>query len=184
MKSSTMLALLGAALGAAACEKSNPQPVTPSPNNTQSSRPMETTPPGTNRPQPKPVDNTAQNKEDRDRDTTTPIAAHADIQPEPLQSIELLLRARSADDARAHLLRRLERRDTDAGRHAGDEDPFTRRELPLGDQHVVHDEERERNRRAFLPPEAGRHGDRFARIHQRMLGKRARASSHHALAHG
>src|SRR6266704_794324 len=50
------------------------------------------------------------------------------------------------------------------------------------DQHVVHHHEGERDASRLLPGEVLRHGDRLARVHERIFGERSGAASHDALA--
>jgi hypothetical protein len=104
------------------------------------------------------------------------------VEPERLESGELLRRARSADHMRAQRLRRLQRGHADAGGDAEHQQPLARLERALADQHVVHHAEHERYRRRRFPREALGHRHRFARVHQRVLGEGAGTAPHHALA--
>src|SRR3989454_1479117 len=108
--------------------------------------------------------------------------ADADVEAELLQARQLVGRARGADDARAERLARLERGHADARGHAGHQQPLAGRQVALGHQHVVDDQEHERRGGGLLPAEGGRHAHGLARVHQRVLGEAARAAPHHGVA--
>jgi hypothetical protein len=109
--------------------------------------------------------------------------AKADVEAELPEAGELLGGARRADDPRAQRLGRLERSHADPRRDGGDEQPLPGRQMALRDQHVVHDDERERRRGRLVPRERIGHREGFARVHQRELGEAAAAAAHHARAH-
>src|SRR6266567_957000 len=79
-------------------------------------------------------------------------------------------------------VRGLQRGDADSRRDAGDEQPLAGPQFSLRDQHVVHHHEGERDASRLLPGEVLRHGDRLARVHERIFGERSGAASHDALA--
>jgi hypothetical protein len=107
--------------------------------------------------------------------------ADADVEARLLQAVELLLAAGGADHARAERLGALHRGDTDARGDAGHEHPFAFLQPALQHEHVVHDQEDERDRGRLFEGEALGHRDRLARIHHRVLRERARATAHDAL---
>src|SRR4029077_3277381 len=77
--------------------------------------------------------------------------ANAEVEAHALQLVELVLRARGADDLGAERLGGLQGGDADTRGDAGDEHPFARLEASLRDQHVVHHHEDEGNARRLLP---------------------------------
>ena len=109
--------------------------------------------------------------------------AQTEVQPQRLQPIEFVLRARRADHLGAQHFGCLERGHADAGRNAAHQHPFIGCKPSLGDEHVVHHHECQWNRGSFLPCKLGRYSNRFAKIHQRVFGERTGATPHHALPH-
>jgi len=112
----------------------------------------------------------------------TRARAQADVEPDLLEPGQLVGGAGRADDACAQCLRGLERGDAHARRDTGDEEPLPGREMALGNQHVVDDDERERRGRRLFPGEALRHAQGLARVHQGELGEAATAPPHRARA--
>jgi len=107
--------------------------------------------------------------------------AYADIHPCRFQPLELVGRARGADHFRAQCFRGLQRRDPDARGNAGHQQPFAGGEPALGDEHVVHHHEGERDACRLLPRQVCGDSDGLPRIHQRVFGVRSAATPHDAL---
>jgi hypothetical protein len=103
------------------------------------------------------------------------------VEAKGLEALELGGRSRSADDLRAQRLARLQRRHPHARGHPGDEQPLARLQPPLRHQHVVHYGEDERNRGRLLERQVHRDRQRFAPVHEHVLGKRAGGAAHHPL---
>ena len=104
------------------------------------------------------------------------------VQTQGLQPGQLLGRSRRADDVGPERLRHLQRGDADARRHAGHEQPFAGLQTTLQHQHVVHDQEGQRQRRCSFHRQACRHRQRLATVHQRVLGEGADTPAHDPLA--
>src|ERR671935_2129188 len=106
----------------------------------------------------------------------------ADVEAVALERLQLGARARRTDDPGAHRLRRGERRHADAGRDAGNEQPFVRLQAALLDQHVVNHQESDRHGGRLLPGELLWHRDGVGLVHEGVLTERPRKPPHDALA--